>query len=172
MPRDPQDVRFVIGPLLVGVGVLYWLILLASLAMVALIIIAPAWNARQHAHRQANNLQATLRLANEKIALERRFLAMADTNPLLMQRLADRQLDLINPRQQVLPLNGRPRPRDVQSLVDEALVPVTPKPVASVPWWAAVTLAPFIRVPLMGLAMVGFALVFLLEIRRVKVRRG
>ena len=84
----------------------------------------------------------------------------------LMQRLADRQLNIVNPNEQVLPLANDTRPRDVQSLIDEALKPIEPKPVPPIPWIINIARFNVIRGPLIILALFGFVVAFLLDIRR------
>src|SRR5271155_228193 len=113
--------RFIILPLIFGAGALSWLILLASLAIIALIILAPAYGAVRDAQVHRNDMQALLAQYDEKITLQNRFIQLASTDPRLMQRLADRQMDVINPSEQVLPLSGVQNRRDVQSLIDEAV---------------------------------------------------
>jgi hypothetical protein len=166
MRRYRYAPKFIVLPLLLSVGVVSWAMLLASLLIVAMVVLGPAYNAMQTARRQRNDLQATLGLVNEKIALQRRFLKKATTDPRLMRRLADRQLDIINPNEQVLPLGAPARPRSVQSLIDDALVPVNPKPVVPPPWWMRMVLVPAIRIPLIVIALVSMAASFLLEISR------
>ncbi len=166
MRRYRYAPKFIVLPLVFSVGVVSWAMLLASLLIIAVVVLGPACNAMQYARRQRNDLQATLGLVNEKIALQRRFLKAATTDPRLMRRLADRQLDIINPNEQVLPLGAPARPRSVQSLIDDALVPVNPRPVVPPPWWMRMALAPMIRIPLIVIALVSMAASFLLEISR------
>ena len=166
MRRIQQTNRFLILPLIFSVGVVSWAVLLASLLAVALIILSPAIHDMHQAEVTRNNLRATLALINEKIALQNRFIKLADTDQRLMQRLADRQLNIVNPSEQVLPLANDTRPRDVQSLIDEALEPIDPKPVPPVPWIIHIARFNVIRAPLMILALFGFVVAFLLDIRR------
>ena len=166
MRRIKHTNRFLIMPLVLSVGVISWAVLLASLLAVALIVLAPAIHDMHQAQVTRNNLRATLALINEKIALQNRFIKLADTDQRLMQRLADRQLNIVNPNEQVLPLANDTRPRDVQSLIDEALKPIEPKPVPPIPWIINITRFNVIRGPLIILALFGFVVAFLLDIRR------
>ena len=155
-------------PFVFGVGALTWAALFAALAIVAAVILAPAAANLHQARVQRNNLQASLALLNEKISQDRRLLHLVATNPVILQRLADRQLDVVNPTEQVLPLGRIAHPRDVQSLIDETLKPVNPAPVPPVPWYLAAALNPVTRTPLILAAMAGLVFAFLLDVRRVK----
>ncbi|HTV47561.1 MAG TPA: hypothetical protein VMG59_03865 [Phycisphaerae bacterium] len=169
-PRLMREVqhpsRFILLPLIFGAGALSWMILLASLAIIALVILAPAFNDVYVAQLHRNDMQAMLDQYNQKIAVQDRFIQMAASDPRLMQRLADRQMDVVNPSEQVLPLNGVPSQRDVQSLIDESLIPVTPTPVPPLPWWMMPALLTPIRGVLILIALAGLLVSFLVEIRR------
>lgn len=159
--------RFLALPLLLGAGTVSWVVLLASLAVLAAVVIAPVLHTVNVARRQRNSLQATLATIHEKIALQRKFMKMVKTDPELLERLADRQLNIVNPTEEVLNLGGSPTPRDVQSLIDESLHSIRPAPVTGLPWWLAITMPTSVRLPLVILALAGMGFAFLVEIRRV-----
>ncbi len=167
MRRIKNTNTFLLIPLIVSVGVVSWAILSGALLVLALLILSPALHDLHQAEIMRNNLQATLTLINEKIALQNHFLELADSDPRLMQRLADRQLSVVNPNEEVLPLANDNRPRDVQSLIDEALKPVEPHPVPPLPWLVNITRFNVIRGPLIILVLCGLVVAFLLDIRRV-----
>jgi hypothetical protein len=166
MRRVKPANTFLILPLILSVSVVSWAVLSGALLALALIVLAPAVHDMHQAEVTRNNLQATLALINEKIALQNRFIKMADTDPRLMQRLADRQLNIVNPNEQVLPLTNDTRPRDVQSLIDEALKPINPQAVPPVPWIIGIARFDVVRAPLILLTLFGFVVAFLLDIRR------
>lgn len=159
--------KFVFLPLLLGAGAISWAALLASLAILAVVVITPVLHSVKQAQRQRNSLEASLATLNEKITLQNKFLRMVNTDPEILERLADRQLNIVNPNEEVLKLGGPPAPRDVQSLIDAALVPIRPIPVSGLPWWMIVTTNPPLRAVLVVVALAGMAFAFLVEIRRV-----
>ncbi len=167
MRRMKPASRLIALPLLLGAGTISWMVLLASLAVLAAVVVAPVMHSVNVARRQCNSLQATLATINEKIALQGKFMKMVKTDPELLERLADRQLNIVNPTEEVLNLGGPPAPRDVQSLIDESLHPIVPMPVAGLPWWLAVTMPESVHLPLVILALAGMGFAFLVEIRRV-----
>lgn len=153
-------------PFVVGAAAISWMVLLISLAIIALVVIAPAANDLRLARLQETSLRATLALMKEKIAVQRRFIALAEHDRRMMQRLANRQLDVVTPGEKVLPLAGLTAPRDVQSLIDRALKPIAPKTVSPLPWYASVALYAPVRIPLIILALAGLAFSFLVDVRR------
>ncbi len=167
MRRMKPASRLIALPLMLGAGTVSWMVLLASLAVLAAVVVAPVLHSVNIAQRQHNSLQATLATINEKIALQSKFMKMVKTDPELLERLADRQLNIVNPTEEVLNLGGPPAPRDVQSLIDESLHPIVPTPVAGLPWWLAVTMPASVHLPLVILALAGMGFAFLVEIRRV-----
>ena len=166
MRRVKPANSFLLLPLILSVGVVSWAVLVGSLLALALIVLSPALHDMRRAEVTRNNLQATLALINEKISLQRHFIKLADTDERLMQRLSDRQLNIVNPNEEVLPLANDRRPRDVQSLIDEALTPIEPRPVPPVPWIVSIVRFNAVRGPLMILALFGFVVAFLLDVRR------
>ena len=69
-------------------------ILIATLAVLATLILAPAVQNARAAEVAQNDIQASLDRLDRKIALQKQFLAVATTDPLVMQRLAERQFNL------------------------------------------------------------------------------
>ncbi len=168
MRRYRHTPAFLTLPFVFGVGVLTWLAMLASLAIIACIILAPAAASLHEARVQRNGLRASLAMLNEKISQDRLLLHLVATNPVILQRLADRQLDVVNPDEQVLPLGRIAQPRDVQSLIDETLKPVQPAPVRPIPWYLVPAINPVTRTPLILVAICGLVFAFLLDVRQVK----
>ncbi len=167
MRRYRHTPSFLTLPFVFGIGALSWAAIVAALAIIAAIILAPALANLRQSQAQRNDLQASLRVLNEKISQDRLLLHLVATNPVILQRLADRQLDVVNPGEQVLPLGRVARPRDVQSLIDETLKPIEPKPVQPIPWYMAMALNPVTRTPLILAAIAGLVFAFLLDVRRV-----
>ncbi|MGC8624483.1 MAG: hypothetical protein ACP5VQ_04385 [Phycisphaerae bacterium] len=167
MRRIKQTNTFLIVPLILSVGVVSYAVLAGSLLVLALMVLSPPLHDLHQAEVMRNNLRATLELINEKIALQKHFLKLANSDPRLMQRLADRQLNVVNPNEEVLPLANDNRPRDVQSLIDEALKPVEPQSVPPLPWIVNIARFNVVRGPLIILVLGGLVVAFLLDIRRV-----
>lgn len=130
-----------------SVGTISWALLLAGLTLLCATALAPAMQDRRAAEVQRNNLQATLDLLDQKIALQQEFMKAATKDPLLMERLAARQLNLNRPGEEVIVLDREARFRDhsISTLLAESLTPVTPQPVAALPWYFAALLQPGIR---------------------------
>ncbi len=87
------------------------------------------------AQTDRNNYQATVALLDQKIALQNDFMAAAVKDPVLMERLAARQLNLSRPDQEVLILDPASpyKDRSVETLLAESLTPVTPVAVKPLP---------------------------------------
>lgn len=163
-PRTPS---FIWIPFVLSVGGMGWILLVASTALLAVTILAPELQKARLAEMQRNDLQATLELLDKKVAMQKEFVAAATTDPLLMQRLASRQLHLDRKDQEVLTLDPMApyRDRSITSLIAESLVPVAPKPVPPLPWFLQPTLHPTFRPLLLILACGGLLLSFVLGIR-------
>ena len=149
-----------------SIGGISWAMLLAALGILAMLILAPAVADTRAAEVQRNNIQASLDQDDQKIALQKEFLK-ATSDPLVLQRLAERGLNIQRPDQRVLPLdpNAAQQDRSVTKLIAERLQPVTPKPVAAVPWYFQPALSPALRPMLFTVAIAGLLLSFLLGVR-------
>ncbi|NNM84623.1 MAG: hypothetical protein HKL96_02535 [Phycisphaerales bacterium] len=167
MSRPQFLPRFIALPLIFSAGFASWCILLASVGAIGIVVLAPQMQRVYEARKQRDSLAASLALLNEKIALQDKFISMAKTNPRLQQRLADRQMNVISPTEKVLPLPGLPAPTDVQSLIDEHLKPIHPVATTPPPWFMQLAMEPAVRGVLILGALVGMALSFLVQIRRV-----
>ncbi len=165
MAAGRKALTFVWVPFVFSVGVVSWAILVASMAVLATVILAPAVRQVKTAERQRNNMQATVALLDEKIAIQKRFVHAAVTSPLLMERLASRQLNIENADQEVLPLGAAPRDRTVQGLIAQALKPVRPVAVAPMPWWMAAAASRHTRALLLMLGCAGLLLSYVLGVR-------
>jgi len=163
-PRTPT---FIWLPFIFSVSTISWALLFVALAIIAAVAITPALQDVRDAERQRNDLQATLDLLDQRITLQKDFVAAAGTDPLLMQRLAARQLNLERKDQEIVVLDPASlhRDRSVASLIAESLIPVTPKPVNELPWYLAATTKPGAKQLLMIIACSALVLSFLLGVR-------
>ncbi len=158
---------FIWIPFVFSIGTISWALLLAGLVLLAAISITPALNDVRNAEITRNDYQATLDLLDQKIALQKDFAAAATKDPVLMERLASRQLNLTRPDQDILVLDPQAQNRDrsIESLLAESLTPVTPKPVPPLnPLLAMTTNAP-LRPLLITLACTALALSFFLGVK-------
>ena len=75
-----------------------------------------------------NDYQASLELLDQKIALQKDFIEASKNDPVLMERLASRQLNLNRKDQDILILDPSVlyKDRSVDSLLAESLTPVRP----------------------------------------------
>jgi hypothetical protein len=163
-PRTPT---FLWIPFVFSVGTISWVLLLVGLVLFSGVILTPAWRDLKVAETDRNNYQATLDLLDQKIAMQTEFMAAATKDPVLMERLAARQLNLNRPDQEVLVLDPAEPYRDhsVETLLAESLTKVTPAPVAGLPKGLEMTLQPGVRSGLVLVACVALALSFFLGVR-------
>ncbi|HVT81771.1 MAG TPA: DUF2934 domain-containing protein [Phycisphaerae bacterium] len=91
-----------------SVGTISWAILLAGIALMAAIILTPAIRDVNQAERTRNDYQATLKLLDQKIQLQKDFTDAAAKDPVLMERLASRGLNLNRKDQDILILEKPP----------------------------------------------------------------
>jgi len=123
-PRTPALLWL---PFVFSIGAISWALLIVGTALLAAVILAPAVGEAKSAEAQRNEYQATLDLLDQQIALEKDFAKDATKDPVLMERLASRQLNVNRPDQEVLLSDPTgPRDRSVQSLLAQSLHPVTP----------------------------------------------
>ncbi|MGC8560841.1 MAG: hypothetical protein ACP5O1_09200 [Phycisphaerae bacterium] len=158
--------RLVALPVIFGAGLISWIVLFISLAIIALVVISPAADSLRRARLQEHSLRATLALMKEKISIQKRFIVLTEHDRRMMQRLANRQMDIVTPGEEVLPLKGFTAPRDVQSLIARALKPVKPLPIPPLPWYENLGLYGPLRIPLVVIALAGLAFAFLIDVRR------
>jgi hypothetical protein len=158
-------------PVLFSIGTVSWALLLAGLVLLSAIIITPAIRDVKAAEATRNDYQATLDLLDQQIALQADFVHAATTDPLLMERLASRQLNLNRKDQDILILDpaAQHRDRSVKSLLAESLHPVAPKPVAPLNAWLALTLNSALRPMLITLACAALGLSFFLGVKYQRV---
>jgi hypothetical protein len=167
-PRTPKLLWI---PFVFSVAGMSWMLLLASLAVLAAVIFVPALQDTRAAEADRNNVQATLELLDQKLALQDQFIKVALKDPLVMERLAGRQLRLVRADQQVLILDPAELHQDhsITSLLSESLQPVTPKPIATLPAPIEKCLQPLtnpnVRRFATLLACAGLLLAFLLGVR-------
>jgi len=134
-------------PFVFSVATISWAMLLTGLILLAGVVIAPACKEVCDAKNVRNDIQATVDLLDQKIALQREFIAAATTDPLLMERLAARQLNIYPQGQKFLELDPAAASRDksVDSLLAESLIPPTPQPPETVPQLLSPLLTPAAR---------------------------
>ena len=154
-------------PFVVSVGTISWALLIAGLMLLAGMILTPAIMDVKAAEKSRNDYQATLALLDQQIALQKDFVDAASKDPLLMERLASRQLNLNRPDQDILILDPSQTSKDrsVRALLAESLKPVAPKPVSPVNPLLAMTTNVAIRPMLIILACAAIALSFMLGVK-------
>jgi hypothetical protein len=164
MRRAPM---FVWLPVVLSVGTISWALLGAGLMLLAALVLTPAMIEVKTAEATRNDYQATLSLLDQQIALQKDFTDAAQKDPLLMERLASRQLNLNRPDQEILILDpaSASRDRSVRALLAESLQPVTPKPVTPVNPVLALATNAALRPMLLALACGAIALSFFLGIK-------
>lgn len=163
-PRTPT---FIWIPFVFSVATVSWGLLLASLGLLALIVLAEPIQHCRAAEADRNNVQATLDLLDQKIALQKEFIERAATDVEVMTRLASRRLGVERKGQETLLLDPKDlqKDRSVQSLLAESLVAPTPKPVAPLPWYIQPALHKPTRALMLAIACGGLVLSFVLGVR-------
>ncbi len=163
-PRTPT---FIWIPFVFSVGTISWALLLAGLLILAAVILTPAVSDLKAAEADRNNYQATLDLLDQKVAMQKEFMAAATKDPILMERLASRQLNLNRPDQQTLVLDPAApyKDRSVETLLAESLTPTTPTPVSTIPTPLQVTMKPGVRSTLILAACAALFLSFFLGVK-------
>ena len=163
-PRTPT---FIWIPFIFSIGTVSWALLLAGLVLLAAVILTPSYKEVKDAEAVRNDYQATLDLLDQKIALQKEFVQAATSDPVLMERLASRQLNLDRKDQEILILDPamQYKDRSVDSLLAESLQPVAPKPVAPMPSLLAMTMHSAIRPFLIFISLSAVALSFFLGVK-------
>ncbi|MEI8194656.1 MAG: hypothetical protein WCI73_01975 [Phycisphaerae bacterium] len=169
-PRMPN---FLWIPFVFSIEGLSWTLLGAALALLAAVIITPAIQDLREAQADRNNVQATVDLLDQKLALQKDFIKVASTDPLLMERLAGRQLRLVRADQEMLVLDPASLHKDMSTtgLLAESLQPVQPRSLEELPWYLQIPkfMQPFLNQQFRRLALlaacVGLLLAFVLGIR-------
>jgi hypothetical protein len=154
-------------PFLFSIGTISWGLLVAGLVLLSAVILTPAMRDVKAAEVTRNDYQATLDLLDQQIALQADFAQAATTDPVLMERLASRQLNLNRQDQDLLILDPTTQNRDrsVKSLLAESLHPVTPKAVTPLNPFMAMTMNTALRPMLITLACAAIALSFFLGVK-------
>jgi hypothetical protein len=163
-PRTPT---FFWIPFVFSIGTISWALLIVGLILLSIVTVAPSVRDVKQAEAQRNDYQATLDLLDQKIALQKEFLAAAKKDPVLMERLASRQLNLSNPNEESLHLDPEAPYRDhsVESLLAESLTPTTPAIVKPAPTVLTMALNGAVRQIAIILGCVAMALSFFLGVR-------
>ena len=154
-------------PFVFSIGALSWVLLIAGLLMLAAVVIAPAYDKVTDAKNSRYDIQATLDLLDQKIAVQKEFIEAATKESVLMERLASRQLNLYRKDQEFLPLDSETPAKDlsVDSLLAESLTPVTPQQAEMIPHPFRLMLNPAIRKSTMLLACAAMAISFFLGVK-------
>jgi hypothetical protein len=154
-------------PFLLSIGTISWALLMAGMVLLAAVILTPAIAEVKATEQTRNDYQATIELLDQQIALQKDFAEAAKTDPVLMHRLASRQLGLTPSGQEMLVLDRdmQNRDRSVQSLLAESLTPVKVKPVKPLNRLLAMTTVAALRPMLIMLACGAIALSFMLGVK-------
>jgi hypothetical protein len=163
-PRTPT---FIWIPFVFSVGTISWAFLLVGLVLLSAVVITPALREAKQAEAVRNDYQATLDLLDHKIALQKDFLTAATKDPVLMERLASRQLNLNRPDQEILILDSSAqfRDRSVETLLAESLDDVAPTPVKPIPSLLALATHSAVRPLAIVTACLCLALSFFLGVK-------
>jgi hypothetical protein len=163
-PRTPSIIWI---PFVFSIGTIAWALLFVGIGLLAALILTPAIRDVKAAEGTRNDYQATLDLLDQQVALQKEFSEAATKDPVLMERLASRQLNLNRPDQELLVLDPAQQSRDrsVQALLAESLKPVKPKPVPAMNMFAAMALSSSLRPLLITFACGVIALSFFLSVR-------
>jgi hypothetical protein len=163
-PRTPT---FIWIPFVFSIGTISWALLIAGLVLLSAVVIAPAIADVKEAEGMRNDYQASLELLDQKIALQRDFLEAAPKDPMLMDRLASRQLNRNRPDQEVLVLDrtAAMKDRSVETLLAESLKAPTVKKVEPMPAPLEATMHPGMRQVLILIACAAMGLSFFLGVK-------
>ncbi len=166
-PRTPSIIWL---PFVFSLGAISWALLIAGVGLLAAVILAPALHDAKAAEATRNEYQAALDQVDEKIALEKDFAGDATKDPVLMERLASRQLNVNRPDQDVLLTDPAQAPHDrsVQTLLAESLHPVTPETVKPINPLLDLALSKSLRPFLIIIACCAMALSFLMSVKYEK----
>ena len=154
-------------PLLLSVGTISWALLVAGMVLLGAVILTPAMADVKAAEATRNDYQATIQLLDQQIALQKDFAEAATKDPVLMHRLASRQLGLNPSGQEMLVLDRdvQIRDRSVKSLLAESLKPVEARPVKPLNPLLAMTANGALRPMLIMLACTAIGLSFMLGVK-------
>jgi hypothetical protein len=158
---------FIWIPFVFSVGTISWALLLAGMALMAAVVITPALRDAKQAEATRNDYQASLDLLNQQLSLQKEFAEEATKDPVLMERLASRQLNLNRPDREMLILDpaDQNRDRSINSLLAESLQPVAPRPVAPMNALLEATMSPALRPLLIILSCTAITLSFFLGVK-------
>jgi len=163
-PRTPSILWL---PFVFSIGTLSWVLLLVGLLLLAGMAVSPAYKEVCDAKNVRNDIRATVELLDQKIAMQKEFIAAVSTEPLLMERLAARQLNLYRKDQEFLILDPASllKDRSVDTLLAESLTPVVPAKAEAVPQTLELLLNPTVRMSLTVLACAAMAVSFFLGVK-------
>jgi hypothetical protein len=163
-PRTPS---FIWLPFVFSIGTLSWALLLGALAVLSVIVLAPAVADVRAAETRRNNVQATLELQDKYLTLRDDFIKKAASDAELMQRLAALRPGMEKKGQETLILHPQNAPRDtsVRALLAQSLPEVTPAEVPPLPWYLAPATNRATRTMLLMFACGGLVLAFVLGVR-------
>ena len=154
-------------PLVFSIGTLSWALLLAGLTLLAAVTLVPAYKEVCDAKNMHNDILATVELLDQKIAMQREFIEAATKEPVLMERLASRQLNLYRKDQEFLTLDpaAQSKDRSVDTLLAESLTRVTPQKAHPIPHPFRMLLNPAIRTSITMLGCTAMAISFFLSVK-------
>ncbi|MCL2646741.1 MAG: hypothetical protein FWD61_07015 [Phycisphaerales bacterium] len=163
-PRTPSILWL---PFVFSIGTLSWVMLLAGLLLLASVVLVPAYKGVCDAKNTRYDIQATVDLLDQKIAMQKEFIEAAGKEPMLMERLASRQLNLYRKDQEFLILDPQTllKDRSVDTLLAESLTPVTPQQPKAIPHPFDLLLNPAMRVSVTVLACAAMATSFFLGVK-------
>ena len=163
-PRTPSILWL---PFVFSIGTLSWVLLVGSLLILAAVVIVPAYQQVCEAKNTRYDIQATLDLLDQKIAIQKEFIEAANKEPVLMKRLASRQLNQYDKNQEFLDLGPKASIKDgsVDTLLAESLTPVTPEKAEKVPYPLEMLGNPTMRTSLVLIACVAMAVSFFLGVK-------
>lgn len=163
-PRTPT---FVWIPFVFSVGTISWALLVVGLAALSAVVIAPAIRDVKDQEQVRNDYKATLQFTNQRIDMQKEFIHDATTDPLLMERIAARQLNILRKDQKILPLDPEAPYKDhsTDTLLAESLKPVEAAKVPPMHPILALALEPTLRPMLIITGCLAMALSFFLGVK-------
>lgn len=153
------------------IGTISWALLLGSLLALSAVIVTPVLAEVRDAEVDRNNVQASVTLLDNKLALQQHFIDVDIKDPLVMERQAGRQLHLIRADHELLILDPASlhKDRSITSLMSESLNPVIPQPPSlEIPSLLKPLLNDQFRKMVLILACLGLLLSFVLSVRHDK----
>ena len=102
--RHPTKATLPAHPGRGGSGVVFWLLVLMGLSTFAPCVLLPQWRQYQAVHMVEQVAQHRLDMLNSRVGKERRLLDALRSDPVVVARLAQRDLGFRRPYEQVIPV--------------------------------------------------------------------